>query len=141
MENKVVRALHNTLNEFHRIVALLVIRSSLFFAKLVMMSSAPAKSAGDARYTSQDPFIHYPIQSRSQSVLGVGSFYVKCNHIQSSHKRPPWELDKVVVTRAGLLQECTLDQDQEGTRMNSHSFESLTNIIQPLYTCSWGQYT
>ena len=27
------------------------------FSKLVMMSSAPAKSAGDARYTSQDPFI------------------------------------------------------------------------------------
>ena len=27
------------------------------FAKLVMMSSAPEKSAEDARYTSQDPFI------------------------------------------------------------------------------------
>ena len=31
---------------------------SLSFAKLVMMSSAPAKSAGGARYASQDPFIH-----------------------------------------------------------------------------------
>ena len=31
---------------------------SLSFAKLVIMSSAPAKSAGDARYASQDPFIH-----------------------------------------------------------------------------------
>ena len=31
---------------------------SLFsFANLVMMSSAPAKSEGDARYASQDPFI------------------------------------------------------------------------------------
>ena len=30
---------------------------SLSFAKLVMMSSAPAKSTGDARYASQDPFI------------------------------------------------------------------------------------
>ena len=30
---------------------------SLSFAKLVMMSFAPAKSAGDARYASQDPFI------------------------------------------------------------------------------------
>ena len=30
---------------------------SLSFAKLVMMSSAPAKSAGDARYASQDSFI------------------------------------------------------------------------------------
>ena len=27
------------------------------FDKLVMMSSAPAKSARDARYMSQDPFI------------------------------------------------------------------------------------
>ena len=27
------------------------------FAKLVMMPSAPAKSAGDARYASQDPFV------------------------------------------------------------------------------------
>ena len=33
------------------------IPGSLSFAKLVMMSSAPEKSAGDARYASQDPFI------------------------------------------------------------------------------------
>ena len=33
------------------------ILGSLSFAKLVMMSSATAKSAGDARYASQDPFI------------------------------------------------------------------------------------
>ena len=49
------------------------IPGSLSFAKLVMMSSAAAKSAGDARYASQDPFIHSmtdcPIQSRLQSVL------------------------------------------------------------------------
>ena len=30
---------------------------SLSFAKLVMMSSTPAKSAGNARYTPQDPFV------------------------------------------------------------------------------------
>ena len=30
---------------------------SLSFAKLVMISSAPAKSAGDARNAFQDPFI------------------------------------------------------------------------------------
>ena len=34
------------------------IPGSLSFAKLVMMSSAPEKSAGDVRYASQDPFIH-----------------------------------------------------------------------------------
>ena len=33
------------------------IPGSLSFAKLVMMSSAPAKSVGDARYVSQDPVI------------------------------------------------------------------------------------
>ena len=49
-------------------------QGSLSFAKLVMMSSTPAKSAGDARYASQDPFIQRcPIQSRLQSVLGVHS--------------------------------------------------------------------
>ena len=50
---------------------------SLFFAKLMMMSSAPEKSAGDARYATQDPFIHRLIQSRIQFVLGVRSFYVE----------------------------------------------------------------
>ena len=59
------------------------IPGSLSFAKLVMMSSTPAKSAGDARHASQDPFIHgnqrCPIQSRLQSVLGVRSFYVESN--------------------------------------------------------------
>ena len=52
--------------------------------KLVMMSSAPAKSAGDARNAYQDPFIHgnqcCAIQSRLQSVLGVRSFYVERNN-------------------------------------------------------------
>ena len=33
------------------------IAGSLYFPKLMMTSFAPAKSAGDARYTSQDPFI------------------------------------------------------------------------------------
>ena len=58
---------------------------SLSFAKLVMMSSALAKSAGDARYASQDPFIHCPIQSRLQSVLEVRSLYVERNGLNSYH--------------------------------------------------------
>ena len=33
------------------------IPGSLSFAKLVMMLSAPVKSAGHVRYASQDPFI------------------------------------------------------------------------------------
>ena len=56
----------------------------LSFAKLVMMSSARAKSAGDARYASQDPFIQserYPIQSRLQSVLEVRSFFIARNEL------------------------------------------------------------
>ena len=59
------------------------IPGSLSFSKLVMMSSAPAKSAGGSRYATQDPFIHSnqhcPIQSRLQSVLGACSFYIECN--------------------------------------------------------------
>ena len=41
---------------------------SLLFAKLVMVSSAPAKSAEDARYTSQDPFIHLLIDRLSHAI-------------------------------------------------------------------------
>ena len=37
--------------------SMISIPGSLSFAKLVMMSSAPAKFAGNARYASQDPFI------------------------------------------------------------------------------------
>ena len=57
------------------------IPGSLSFAKLLMMSSALAKSAGDARYASQDSFIDCPIQSRLQSVLGVRSFCAERNNI------------------------------------------------------------
>ena len=51
------------------------IPGSLSFAKLMLMSSTPAKCAGDARYESQDPFIQstLSIPSRLQSVLGVRS--------------------------------------------------------------------
>ena len=60
---------------------MILISGSLSFAKLMMMSSTPAESVEDARYTSQDSFIHAcnqccPIQSRLLSVLGVRSFYV-----------------------------------------------------------------
>ena len=62
-------------NQITWVVHLMIsIPSSLSFAKLVMMSSTPAKSAGDARYVSQDPFSCCPIQSRLQFVLGVRSF-------------------------------------------------------------------
>ena len=60
-----------------------------FFAKLAMMSSALAKSAEDARYTSQIHSFNQrcPIQSR-QSVLGVRSFYVeRSNRISSDGHR------------------------------------------------------
>ena len=40
---------------------MILILGFLSFAKLVMVSSAPAKSAGDARHASQDPFIHWLI--------------------------------------------------------------------------------
>ena len=36
---------------------MIFIPGSLSFAKFVMMSFSPAKSVGDARYMSQDPFV------------------------------------------------------------------------------------
>ena len=57
------------------------IPDSLSFAKLVMMSSAPAKSAGGvpdthAKIHSFVDRFFCPMQSRLQSVLGVRSFYL-----------------------------------------------------------------
>ena len=55
---------------------------SLSFAELVMMSSAPAKSAGDAdtRLKIHSFNQRCPIQSRLRSVLGVSSFYIERNY-------------------------------------------------------------
>ena len=57
------------------------ILASLSFAKLVMIASSSANSAGDARNASEDPFVHSlidcSIQYRLQTQLGVRSFYVK----------------------------------------------------------------
>ena len=52
------------------------ILGSLSFAKLVMMSSAPAISVARGVGGLPDTC---PIQSKLQSVLGVRSFYVKRN--------------------------------------------------------------
>ena len=63
------------------------IPGSLFFAKLVMMSSAPAKSAGvpDTRPKIHSFNPHCSIQYRLQSVLGVRSFYVERKYSISLH--------------------------------------------------------
>ena len=50
----------------------------LSFAKLVMMSSAPANSAGDARYASQDPFIRSLSHTR---VMWVTIWYLIMNYL------------------------------------------------------------
>ena len=54
------------------------IPGSLSFAKLVMMSSAPAKSTGDARYASQDPFIQSTLSHAisTPNVIRSAFFYV-----------------------------------------------------------------
>ena len=54
----------------------------LSFSKLVIMSSAPAKSAGgpDTRLKIHSFGQRCPIQSRLQSVLEVRSFYVERNN-------------------------------------------------------------
>ena len=66
---------------------MILIPDSLSFDKLVMMSSAPAKSAGipDMRpmiHLFVDRLIDCPTQSWLQSVLGVHSFYVYVRRTQ-----------------------------------------------------------
>ena len=69
---------------------MILIPGSPSFAKLVTMSSAPAKSAGGEQIhvprSSHSLNQRCPIQSRLQSVLGEHSYYDKRNytlHIQS----------------------------------------------------------
>ena len=45
-----------------------MLTGSLSFTKLVIVSSAPAKSAGDATYASQDPFIQ--VFNRLEGAIG-----------------------------------------------------------------------
>ena len=63
------------------------------------MSSTPAKSAEDARYASQDPFIQCClIQSRLQSVLRVHSFYVERKNIEHCSVWPSIQCKKTLQT-------------------------------------------
>ena len=56
------------------------IPGSLSFAKLVMMPSAPANSAGMPDTLPKiHSFVYCPIQSLLQTKLGVRSFYVERN--------------------------------------------------------------
>ena len=45
-------------------------------------------------------------------ILKYLEYTVTINYSRSSRKRPPRELEKVVVTRAGRLRECDLVRDQ-----------------------------
>ena len=110
--------------------------SSVSFAKLVMMSSAPAKSAGDSRYASQDPFIHgnqhYSIQSRLQSVIGVSSFYVernKCNIIITKISLKPWLNWETYVAEAKFMsgkQKCFWPEAKTFSCFRAAKFVSAT---------------
>ena len=51
------------------------IPGSLSFAKLVIMSSAPAKSAGDARYASQDTFIQSTLSHTISTPICIRSAF------------------------------------------------------------------
>ena len=48
---------------------------SLSFAKLVVMSFAPAKSAEDTRYASQDPFIQSTLSHTSSTPICIRSAF------------------------------------------------------------------
>ena len=53
------------------------IPGSLSFAKMVMMSSAPAKSKEDARYASQDPLIRLMSQTISTPNAVRSAFFLR----------------------------------------------------------------
>ena len=54
---------------------MIMIPGSLSFAKLVMMSSAAAKSAGDARYTSLDPIIQSTLSHTITTPICIRSVF------------------------------------------------------------------
>ena len=67
------------------------ILGSLSFAKLVMMSSAPAKFGRGTRYVSQDPFIHGNQRWLSHTIFTLicirsAFFYVECNKLFNRKK-------------------------------------------------------
>ena len=115
------------LHSFCHIIALITSNNqrlqsagSLSFAKMVMMSSAPAKCASDARYASKDPFICWwyhtiltPICIRSafflhQMQLSLYSHLFKfTHHIQS------------------LILQLTMDDVSSKTRFAPNSVSSM----------------
>ena len=63
------------------------IPGSFYFAKLVMMSSASAKSAGRQISVPRSihSFLDCPIQSQLQMQLRVHSFYVERNYMDGTN--------------------------------------------------------
>ena len=49
---------------------------SLSFTKLVMMSSAPVKSARDARYASQDPFMQSMLSHTIATPICISNVFI-----------------------------------------------------------------
>ena len=88
------------------------IPGSLFFASSAMMSSAPEKSAGDARYVFQDPFIQSTLSHtistpimisissafllRRTQQLTMFFFKVPISHINVVIQPNPTEIDRVI---------------------------------------------
>ena len=67
---------------------------SLSFAKLLMMSSAPAKSEGDARYTQHDPFIQSTLTHTISTPICIrNTFLLRRTYIASA---PPFLLKRSV---------------------------------------------
>ena len=54
---------------------------------------------------------------------------MKCQYSQSSHKRPPREFEKVVVSRAGRLQEYALVSDPIVKQYRVVAYESFRNSL------------
>ena len=56
---------------------MILILGSLFFAWLVMMSSTPAKSAGDTRYMPQDPLIQSTLSHTISTPVCINSVFLE----------------------------------------------------------------
>ena len=66
---------------------MILIPGSLSFAKLVMMSSANAKSAGDATYKSQDPFIQSMLSHTILTPICIRSVFFLLHSGQSCYDK------------------------------------------------------
>ena len=90
--------------------SIISIPGSLSFTKLVMMSSVPAKSTGDDRYASQDPFIQSTLSHTISTPICIRTaFFLRpvCNLVPVQLKRYENGLFRAIIfsTKATVTSE------------------------------------